>query len=65
MLATVVFSFFYNILYPSKSRFCIKARFIFSSANALNLDKSRILLFGKKLTLDCVCGGGGSSRDHE
>ena len=47
MLVTSIFFFSNNVFYSPINRFC--AKFILSSANALNLDQSKILSFGKRL----------------
>ena len=44
------FRLFPQCFLPIPERFCFYVKFILSSANAFNLDKSKILLFGKKLT---------------
>ena len=48
MLVTSIFSFSRNVFYRSQNKF--QVTFDLSSANAFNLDKSKILSFGKELT---------------
>ena len=50
MLITSIFSFWYNVFYPSLNKLQIFNTFILSSANALKLNQSDIL-FGEELTL--------------
>ena len=49
MLVTSIFSFSHNVFYPSQKRFQFFVTFILSSTNAFNLDKSKVLSFGKGL----------------
>ena len=51
MLVTNIFSFSCIVFDPSHRKFCFLITFISSSANAFNLDQSKILLFGKGLTI--------------
>ena len=45
MMVTSIFSFSYDVFYPQINKF----QFILLSANAFNLDQSKILSFGKEL----------------
>ena len=47
MLITSIISMTCNVFYPSNKIFNFSVMFILSSAHALNLDRSRILLFTK------------------
>ena len=47
MLVTSIFSFSRNVFYPSQKEFLCLSHIYLSSAKASNLDKSKILLFGK------------------
>ena len=49
MLVTSIFSFTHNVFYPLKTNFNFSVTFILSSANAFNLDLTKILSFGKEL----------------
>ena len=49
MLVTSIFSFSKNVFYHSQNKFQFLCCIFLSSANALNLDKSKILSFGKDL----------------
>ena len=49
MLITRTFSYSHNVSYPSINKFLFLSHFYFSSATGFNLDKSKILLFGKEL----------------
>ena len=51
MLVTCIFSFSHNVFLQSKRKFIILVTFHLSSANAFSLDQSKILSFGKELTL--------------
>ena len=50
MLTTIIFSFSHNIFdtFQKKNQFFSQICFL-SSANAYNLDQSKIMLFGKEL----------------
>ena len=50
MLENSIFSFFHNVFYPLQKEFPCLSYIILWSANALNLDQSKILSFGKGLT---------------
>ena len=50
MLVTSIFSFSYNVFCLSQSKFQFFSYIFLSSANAFNLDQSKSLWFGKKLT---------------
>ena len=55
MLVNSIFSFTQNVFYPSqKTNFNFSVTFILTSANALNLDKSKNLSFGKELEKGCA-----------
>ena len=54
MLVTSIFSFSQNVFYPSQNKFHFSVTFFFSSANAFNLDQSKILSFGKEI-MHCPC----------
>ena len=49
MLVTSIFSFCHNVFYPSQSKFQFFSHIHLLSADALNSDQSKILLFGKEL----------------
>ena len=49
-MLTSIFSFSHNLFYPSQNKFQFSATFILLSANAYNLDQSKILSFGRELT---------------
>ena len=50
MLVTSIFSFFYNVFYANRGKqFIFQSSLILSPETAFNLDKARILLFGKGL----------------
>ena len=50
MLVTSIFSFSHDVFYSIKKRkIVILATFYLASANAFNLDTSKILSFGKEL----------------
>ena len=49
MLVTSIFFFSHNVLYLIQNKFAIWTMFNLSSANAFNLDLSKILSFGKEL----------------
>ena len=49
MLETSIFSLFHNVFDPSQAKLQFLFTFIVSSANAFNVDQSKILLFGKEL----------------
>ena len=48
MLVTSIFSFSNNVFYPSHFKFHLLVTLILLSANAFNLDQSKILSFGKE-----------------
>ena len=48
MLFTSIFSFTHIVFYPSQNKFQFFRHIFFSSANAFNLDQSKILLFGRE-----------------
>ena len=50
MLVTSIFSIAHNVSDPFQKELLFLSCIYFSSTNALNLDQSRILLFGKDLT---------------
>ena len=58
MLVTTISSFSHNVFYPSQIKINFSVAFNLSSANAFNLDQSKILSFGKEFRLiktrDCV-----------
>ena len=47
----MLFSFSNNVFYSTRQEINTSAKFVLSSANAFNLEQSKILLFGKELTL--------------
>ena len=49
MLVTSIFSFSHMFSMHPKKEFCFQVTFILLSANAFNLDKFKILSFGKEL----------------
>ena len=49
MLVTSIFSFFYNVFYPSQGKYPFLIYILMSYANAFNLDRTKILTFGKEL----------------
>ena len=51
MLVTSIFSFSHNVSTLSQIEIIILAILTFLSANAFNLDKSKILLFSKELNV--------------
>ena len=53
MLITSIFSFSQDVFYPYQNKFEVLSH-ILSSVNAFNLDKSKILSFGKELILYLV-----------
>ena len=52
MFRTSTLSFSYNVFYPSQNKFQFLSHFLLSSANAFNLDESKILSSGKELSED-------------
>ena len=51
LLVTSIFSVSHNVFHPIKDQNHLFKYFILSSANAFNLDRSKILLFGKELII--------------
>ena len=51
MLVTSIFSFSHNVFYPSQDKFQFLSLFFLSSANAFNLDLTKILSFRKELNI--------------
>ena len=51
MLATTIFPFSHNVLFPFQKRFQLLAKSNLLSADAFNLDQSKGLLFGKELSI--------------
>ena len=51
MLVTSIFSFSHNVFDPSQTKLIFSFTFILLSANASNLDQSKILSFGEKLRM--------------
>ena len=49
MLVIKIFSFSHNVFYPFKNKFQFFSHLFLSSANAFNLDQSKISSFGKEL----------------
>ena len=57
MLVTSIFSFSHNVFYPSKTKIKIFHLLLFlSSANALNLDQSKMLSFDQEWKIEHVNG---------
>ena len=53
MLVTSIFSFSHNVFHPTQCKIKVNfsLTFILLSADAFNLDRSKILSFGKELTM--------------
>ena len=54
MLVTRIFSSSHSVSALHKVNFSFRVTFILSPANAINLDKAKILTFGKELSLFCT-----------
>ena len=57
MLVTSIFAFSHNVFNPYKDNIIILRTLILSSANAFDLEQSKILSIGKELTLSQTSPG--------